>query len=84
MKLKLAISALVVFLLMGAFFYHGRVQYQKGVDATLAKNIAAGIKANEDGRKEKTKNETKYKSMEIDAIDSIGRSRGWVRRYEDR
>ena len=84
MKLKLAIAGLAVFLNVGAFLYHGHVQYQKGYSKSQDDCVSAGIAANENGRKEKTKNETKYKSMEIGDIDSIGHSRGWVRKYEDR
>lgn len=83
-KVIIPSAALVVILLSSAFWYHGEVRYQKGVSDTQAANLVAQIQADEDARKDRVKNETKFKSMPVDSIDSYGSSRGWMREYTDR
>lgn len=77
MKIKLIASALAVFLLVGAFLYHGRVEYQKGVNDTLARNLAAGNEALTDNAK--IWNEVRHENSKITDLDAAGISLGILR-----
>lgn len=84
MKFKLIALGIAVILLSGAFWYHGAVQYQKGVTDTQSANLAAQIKATEQGTKDGVNNEKKFKAIPITDLDSYGLKRNWVRNDQDR
>lgn len=81
---KLIAPVIAVILLAGAFWYHGSVQYQKGVTDTQAANLVAQIKAAEQATKDGVNNEKKFKAIPITDVDAYGIKHGWLRSNEDR
>jgi len=81
---KFIAPVIAVILLSGAFWYHGVVQYQKGVRDTQAANLVAQIKDTKDAVKDGTNNEKKFKAIPITDLDSYGLKRNWVRNDQDR
>lgn len=81
---KLIAPGIAVILLAGAFWYHGAVQYQKGVTDTQAANLVEQIDATEQATKDGVKNEKKFKSIPITDVDAYGLKRNWLRADEDR
>jgi len=81
---KFIAPVIAVILLSGAFWYHGEVRYQKGVTDTQSANLAAQSKAAEQGTKDGTNNEKKFKAIPITDVDAYGLKRNWVRNTEDR
>lgn len=84
MKYKIIGAFLGVLGVLAALWYiHGLI-YSKGFTACENAQNAAAIEAGQSASKEKAKNDAKYKSMETDAIDRIGRERGWMRPTDSR
>ena len=77
MKIKLALSAILIFLIVAAFWHHGRTEYRRGVNDTISANVAAGNQALTENAK--IWNEVRHENSKITDLDAAGSRLGILR-----